>query len=239
MSFVIFQKCFPFLSFFPFDYPLSVMIHTLSFSLLTYFTSAKSLARHSQRKAIRNMMTTGSFSCRICPNPESVFNILLIQIGVCLPPLQLTQFGLSLVIHCANGSVFRYETNAAGDHLEEPQGSQFFAGQHKLAFAEVSARKQSSVLYLIHILSFPAPITVFINWTLAPPASMHAPSRHRTRAALWGAVVWTFDKHRRECSTVESVSRSRWNRKAIRNYSTSIAGGEEEITTYACVRVLQ
>lgn len=155
MSFVIFENVFLFFLVFPFNYPLSVMIHTLSFSLLTYFTSAKSLARHSQRKAIRNMMTTGSFSCRICANPESATSILFIPILVCLPPLQLTQFGLSLVIHCANGSVFRYEANAASHHLEESQGSQFLAGQHKLAFAEVGARKPSSVLYLIHLHSQP------------------------------------------------------------------------------------
>lgn len=86
--------------------------------------------------------------------------------------------------------------------------------------------------------SFPAPITVSINWTLAPRGSMHAPSRHRIKAALWGATVWTFDKHRHECSTVESVSRSRINRKAIRNYSTSIAGGGVKIiTTYMCMCV--
>lgn len=94
------------------------MIHTLSFSLQTFFTSAKSLARLSQRKAIRNMMTTGSFSCSICESKTPIK--LLCTNCLFFNALQLTQFGLSIVIHGANGAVLRYEANAASDHVEKP-----------------------------------------------------------------------------------------------------------------------
>lgn len=61
---------------------------------------------------------------------------------------------------------------------------------------------------------------VYISWIQVPRAYTPALSLRRIRAALWVAMAWTFDKHRRECSIAKGAShKSKSNTQREINYN--------------------